>query len=180
MSDQELKNSYTHETLRSTVTPSTDHNSLEKESIASPNSTTWEEEMENSKEQRKREGDIVLEHTEVVGVEGELLETIKLIFEAINKEDEKARLQLMYDPINFDEFGSEGPYILEITKLELDNSRREAVIDEYELDQIAEEVAIVKISRKTLTTKFEESLSTGDYIFIKTKAEQKWKLYRLQ
>ncbi len=136
--------------------------------------------MENTKEQRKRKGNIDLNNMEVIDVKAELLETIKNIFEAINRNDEKGRLQLMYDPIHFDEFGSDGPYILAIPKLELDNSRRDAIAEEYELDKIAEEVAIVKITRKTLTTKLEDSLSTGDYIFIKTKSNQKWKLYRSQ
>lgn len=181
MKDQDQKNSFTNEPLHSAVTSSPPpSNSFNKETVEPSSNTTWEDEMENTKEQRRRKGNIDLKSTEVVGLKGELLDTIKQIFEAINKDDEKARLQLMYDPINFDEFGSDGPYILAIPKLELDNSRRDAIAEEYELDKIAEEVAIVKITRKTLTTKLEDSLSTGDYIFIKTKANKKWKLYRLQ
>lgn len=179
--DQDPNNSYTNKPLHSAVTSSsTPSNSLNGETVDPSSNLTWEEEMENTKEQRKRKGDIDLNNMEVIGVKGELLKTIQLIFDAINKDDDKARHQLMYDPINFDAFGSDGPYILAITKLELDNSRRDAVAEEYELDKIAEEVTIVKITRKTLTTKLEESLSTGDYIFIKTKANQKWKLYRHQ
>ncbi|RXZ79457.1 hypothetical protein EBB07_23050 [Paenibacillaceae bacterium] len=194
-SPQETETPYTNESSSPIVTPSKiPSHSANEETSEPPSNKTWEEEFEETSEpsktleeeveetaeQRKRKGDIDLSSMEVIGINRELLATINQIFEAINKNDEKSRHKLLYDPIYSDEFGNDGPYILAITKLELDNSRRDAVAEEYELYKVADEVDIVKITRKMLTTKLEESISTGDYIFIKTKTDQKWKVYRSQ
>ncbi|MDQ6420208.1 hypothetical protein RB620_12250 [Paenibacillus sp. LHD-117] len=136
-----------------------------------------EEEEAKLREKKKRKGKIDLTNIEIIGVKGDLLKTILLMFKAIETNEDQERLKYMYHP-EFDEFKSSGPYILGVTKLELDNSRLKAVIDEYSLNEIADDVAIVKITMERLNDNLEVSSSTGDYIFIHV--DKNWKLYRFQ
>ena len=82
-------------------------------------------------------------------MQGDLLQTVMELFHAIKNKDEASRLSLLYDP-NFDEFAGMEPYILGIAKIERDDSRVQAVTDEFALAEEAEDVSIVKISIKTL------------------------------
>lgn len=135
--------------------------------------------VEKTSEARKRIGGLELSNLEIVNVEGELLRSIKTLFEAINKNDEKLRFSLTYDPKHDDVF-HDGEYILAFTKLEMDNSRASAVTSEYGLDEIADDVAIVKITSTRLNVDLTEYEGTGDYIFIKDNSDKKWKVYRWQ
>lgn len=135
--------------------------------------------IEKTEEARKRKGDLDLTKLEIVNVKGNLLKSIMALFDAINKNDEKLRHSLTYDPKHDDVF-DDGEYIFGITKLELDNSRTTAVTKEYDLDKIADDVAIVKITEVRLNLDLTEQEGTGDYIFIKDKYDNKWKVYRYQ
>lgn len=131
-----------------------------------------------SKKLQERKGELDLDHIEVVGVKGDLLASIMSLLNAVKAKDDEGRKLLTYDPVNFDEFKGQEPYILAVTKLERDDSRVDDVTYEYNLKSFADDVAIVKISFRKIGDDLKESISTGDYIFVKIKNQ--WKLYRFQ
>ena len=99
------------------------------------------------------------------------------MFKAIEEDDYLKYSEHLYNP-SFDELSLTGPYILAINKIEVDETRLEAVIDEYSLNEIADEVVIVKITMLKSSSNLQNSLSTLDFIFVKV--DQKWKLYKVQ
>ncbi|RXZ78364.1 hypothetical protein EBB07_27225 [Paenibacillaceae bacterium] len=139
---------------------------------------TFEQKEEEFREQHQiRKGELDLDHIEIIGVKGGLLESLLSIFEAVKAKDDEARLTLTYDP-QFDEFAGIEPYLLAVTKVELDDSRVKAVTEEYGLKEFADDVAVVKISMKTINRNLEEEIGTGDYVFVKISGQ--WKFYRYQ
>src|SRR5690606_6791191 len=117
--------------------------------------------------------DIDISNIEVVGVDSELHTTVMSLLETLRANDTHARLALMHTP-EFDPFELMLPNIVAVTKIELDPSRLQAVIEEYELNKIARETSIVTITFITKNKQGELSEAKGDYIFIKL--EDRWKL----
>lgn len=115
-----------------------------------------------------------MDNMEITGVEDELVETIISLFKTVEANDYEAHSAFMYDPSTVD-LSLIGPYILAVTKLEADQSRLSAVIDEYSLSEISTDVEIVRITMLTSSTSGESS-SSFDFVFIKT--EGQWKLYK--
>lgn len=111
-----------------------------------------------------------------IGVKGDLLEGVMALLEAVKNQDKEGKLKLHYDSnwITFDDIIE--PYILEFTKIQLDNTELNGMIDEHNLLSFSSDAAIVKITIKTLNTNLEESLSTGNYIFVKV--DGTWKVFR--
>lgn len=132
--------------------------------------------IEENNDRKPREGMLDLDNIEVAGVEDELVETIISLFKTVEANDYEAHFAFMYDPSTVDLLLI-GPYILAVTKLEADQSRLSAVIDEYSLSEISTDVEIVKITMLTSSTDGESS-SSFDFVFIKTKGQ--WKLYKIQ
>ncbi|WP_213519855.1 hypothetical protein [Paenibacillus montaniterrae] len=125
---------------------------------------------------KPREGKLDWDNIEAAGVEDELVETIISLFKTVEANDYEAHSAFMYDPSTAD-LSLIGPYILAVTKLEADQSRLSAVIDEYSLSEISTDVEIVKITMLTSSTDGESS-SSFDFVFIKTDGQ--WKLYKIQ
>ncbi|MFW5436786.1 hypothetical protein [Paenibacillus apiarius] len=80
------------------------------------------------------------------------------MLEAVKNQDNEEKLKLHYDSnwITFDAL--EEPYILEFTKIELDNAELKGMIDEHNIRSFASEAAIVKITAKRLDRNLEEYL----------------------
>ncbi|PZD93763.1 hypothetical protein DNH61_21410 [Paenibacillus sambharensis] len=126
----------------------------------------------------QRKGEMDLDHIKNKGVTGDLLDSIMQYLTALKEGDEETRKHYLYDP-NIDILYDMEPYILAVTKLELDNSRVMDVMDEYNLENIAEEAAIVKISTITTGRDSQEVEGTGDFIFIRV-SDSVWKFFRFQ
>ncbi|MCF2943318.1 hypothetical protein L1N82_06835 [Paenibacillus tarimensis] len=126
----------------------------------------------------QRKGEMDLDHIENKGVTGDLLDSIMHYLTALKGHDEETRKYYLYDP-NVDVLYDREPYILAVTKLELDNSRVKDVMDEYNLGNIAEEAAIVKISTITTGRDYQQVEGTGDFIFIRV-SDSVWKFFRFQ
>lgn len=146
--------------------------------IATPPPTLADREREQAEldQKRRRKGEIKMDNLENVGVEGSLLKGVMALLEAVKSQDNEGKLKLHYDSnwITFDAL--EEPYILEFTKIELDNTELKGMIDEHSLLSFSSDVAIVKITTKTLNLNLEESLSPGKYIFVKVDGQ--WKVFR--
>ncbi|NGP61389.1 hypothetical protein FLT15_24470 [Paenibacillus thiaminolyticus] len=146
--------------------------------IATPPLTLADREREQVEldKKRKRKGEIKMDNLETVGVEGSLLKGVIALLEAVKNQDNEEKLKLHYDSnwITFDVL--EEPYILEFTKIALDNTELKGMIDEHNLLSFSSNVAIVEITTKALNLNLEESLSTGKYIFVKVDGQ--WKVFR--
>ena len=127
-------------------------------------------------EKRKRIGEIKMDNMVNVGVKGDLLEGVMALLEAVKNQDKEGKLKHHYDSnwITFDDVIE--PYILEFTKIELDNTELNGMIDEHNLLSFSSGAAIVKITIKTLNINLEGSFSTGNYIFVKV--DGTWKVFR--
>jgi hypothetical protein len=125
---------------------------------------------------KERKGPLDIEHIKVVGVEGELLESMMQYLKAVKEDNEDKAKEILYSAITDTSNGltlySNRQYTKAITKLTLDNTRGKAVSDENSLSQIADEVAIVVVD--TLSTTDEK----GNINFIFIKAKGKWSLYK--
>ncbi|CAH8706591.1 hypothetical protein M5W83_03535 [Paenibacillus thiaminolyticus] len=146
--------------------------------IATPPPTLADREREQAEldEKRRRKGEIKMDNLENVGVEGSLRKGVMALLEAVKNQDNEGKLKLHYDSnwITFDAL--EEPYILEFTKIALDNTELKGMIDEHNLLSFSSDVAIVEITTKALNLNLEESLSTGKYIFVKVDGQ--WKVFR--
>lgn len=138
---------------------------------------TYEELQKEQLKKQKRQGEMKIYPIENVGVTGDLEKAVFELIKYTKEKDTSNRSKLIYD-LNFDILQEMEPFILAITKIELDNSRAKDVTDEYDLLEIASDVAIVKITTKSLDKYLDEDLSTGDYIFVKV--DDQWKFYRFQ
>lgn len=132
--------------------------------------------VEENSDRKPREGKLDLDNIEIVNVDEELVETITSFFKTIENNDYQAHSEFMYDP-SLADLSLIGPYILAVTKLEADQTRLAAVIDEYSLKEISEDIEIVKVTMVTSVLNGESS-NTGDFIFLKSNKE--WKLYKIQ
>ncbi|TDL50357.1 hypothetical protein E2R60_22755 [Paenibacillus dendritiformis] len=144
--------------------------------IPPPSLSDLERAQAEMDEKRKRKGEIKMDNMVNVGVKGDLLEGVMALLEAVKNQDKEGKLKLHYDSnwITFDDIIE--PYILEFTKIQLDNTELNGMIDEHNLLSFSSDAAIVKITIKTLNTNLEESLSTGNYIFVKV--DGTWKVFR--
>lgn len=131
---------------------------------------------EGSNEIKKRAGKIEMDNIEIIDVNEELVETIIALFKTIENNDYQSHFKFIYDP-SLEDLSLIGPYILSVDKIETDDTRLNAVIDEYSLNEIADEAAIVKITMD-VSSRTGSSQNTGDFIFIKVDGE--WKLYKTQ
>ncbi|CAH8768736.1 hypothetical protein [Paenibacillus dendritiformis] len=136
--------------------------------IATPPPTLADREREQAEldKKRRRKGEIKMDNLETVGVEGSLLKGVMALLETVKNQDNEEKLKLHYDSnwITFDAL--EEPYILEFTKIALDNTELKGMIDEHNLLSFSSDVAIVEITTKALNLNLEESLLTGKYIFL--------------
>lgn len=120
-----------------------------------------------------RKGEIQMENIENAGVEGALLETVMALLEAVKNKDEATKLKLHYDPSRLTFDAVVEPFIHAVTRIELDNTDLELMMDGYDFYS---EAAIVKITTTRLNRNGNEYDSTGNFIFVKV--DGNWLVYR--
>lgn len=128
-------------------------------------------------EKSKRKGEIDLDNIENIGVKGDLLDGVMALLEAVKMKDEKTKLKHHYNPTSFLTFGSlEEPYVLAITKIQLDDTYLKGMTEEYELKKFASDVAIVDITTTRYDINYNIGEGTAHYIFVKV--DGIWKVFR--
>ncbi|MNJ45274.1 hypothetical protein D3C77_403620 [compost metagenome] len=95
------------------------------------------------------------------------------LLESVKNKNEEAKLKFHYDSgfITYD--AVEEPFILAFTRIELDNTELEHMMEGY---NFFSEAAIIKITSIKLDRQLEEAESTGKYIFVKV--DGLWKVFR--
>ncbi|MDN8593192.1 hypothetical protein Q0V21_31165 [Paenibacillus sp. 11B] len=160
------------ETKPSNVQSNTPDKDNQTEATQESSGSVENQKEEDNNAETSKPVELDLDHINNVNVKGDLLESVLSVFQAVKNNDVAARHQLTYDPKTFDPF--EGlTEATGITKIEQDDTRVQAVTDEYSLNTFADDVAIVKVSIES-----RGSVGTGDYIFVKIKDQ--WKAYRHQ
>jgi len=120
--------------------------SSESDEQESTRQEIYHDEIKEDKiEAKKRSGKLDIENAAVVGVNEDLLDNVTSMFKAIEEDDYLKYSEHLYNP-SYEELSLTGPYILAINKIKTDETRLEAVIDEYSLNEIADEIVIVKIT----------------------------------
>lgn len=124
-------------------------------------------------EKLKRTGEIKMDQIENEGVEGDLLETVMTLLEAVKNNDEETKRKLHYDPSQLTFDAVVEPFIHAFTKIELNNTDLEHMMDGYDFYS---EAAIVHITSIKLNRQLQEYESIGQYIFVKIDGQ--WLMYR--